>query len=67
MANMGLKLNVSGSHGGSWLSNEMGNGVGVIAIMTADGISYRVGNTEGLTYCLKCGCYYSGDKCPACK
>lgn len=67
MLNMGYKLNVSGNHGGSWLSRELGNGIGVVAVKGADGeISYRIGSTEGLTLCKKCGCWYSGDKCPVC-
>jgi hypothetical protein len=66
MMGMGYKLNVSGNHGGSWLSGEMGNGVGVIIVVTAEGISYRIGSTEGLTLCEKCGCWHSGTKCPIC-
>jgi len=64
MLEMGYKLNVSGNHGGSWLSSEMGSGVGVIIVVTAEGISYRIGSTEGLTFCESCGCWYSGDICP---
>lgn len=40
---------------------------GIIIIKTAEGISFRRGKTEGLNYCSKCGCWYSGDKCPICK
>lgn len=40
---------------------------GMIIIVTAEGISFRKGSTEGLTYCSKCGCWYSGDSCPICK
>jgi hypothetical protein len=67
MADRGYKLNVAGDHGGSWLSRGFGNGEGIIAVVTADGISYRKGSTEGLNYCSKCGCWYSGEKCPICK
>jgi hypothetical protein len=55
-----------GGCGGSSLSGEFGQGQGIIIINTAEGISFRVGNTEGLTFCPKCGCFYSGDKCPIC-
>jgi len=67
MADRGYKLNVAGDHGGSWLSGGFGAGEGIIAVVTADGISFRKGKTEGLNYCSKCGCWYSGDKCPICK
>lgn len=40
---------------------------GVIIIKTINGISFRNGKTEGLIYCAKCGCWYSGEKCPICK
>lgn len=60
MAKEGCELNVSGDHGGSWLSRE----AGVIIIKTPDGIQYRIGNVEGMTFCEKCGCWHSGDKCP---
>lgn len=40
---------------------------GIIIVKTVDGISFRKGKTEGLTYCSKCGCWYSGEKCPICK
>ena len=67
MLDMGYKLNVSGNHGGSRLGSELGNGVGVIAVRGTDGeISYRIGSTEGMTQCPICGCWYDGDKCPAC-
>ena len=40
---------------------------GIIIVKTINGISFKNGKTEGLTYCAKCGCWYSGDKCPICK
>lgn len=52
--------------GGSSLSGEFAS-QGIIIINTSDGISFRKGSTEGLTYCSKCGCWYSGDSCPICK
>lgn len=55
-----------GGCGGSSLSGEFGLGQGIIIINTADGITFKVGNTEGLNFCSKCGCFYSGDKCPVC-
>lgn len=55
-----------GGCGGSSLSGEFGQGRGIIIVNTADGITFRVGSTEGLSFCQKCGCYYSGDKCPIC-
>jgi hypothetical protein len=48
---------------GSSMKGEFG---AIIIIKTADGISFRVGSTEGLNFCAKCGCWYSGDKCPIC-
>ncbi len=66
MARMGYRLNVAGDHGGSWLSQEIGRGIGTIAMRGVEGIRFLVGNTEGLNYCKKCGCWYSGDKCPIC-
>lgn len=55
-----------GGCGGSSLSGEFG-GQGIIIVVTAEGISFRKGSTEGLNYCSKCGCWYSGEKCPICK
>lgn len=68
MARNGYYLNVSGSHGGSWLSQELVRGVrGIIAFDINGKIEYRLGKTEGLHYCEHCGCWYSGEKCPVCK
>lgn len=64
MADRGYKLNVAGDHGGSWLSGGFENGEGIIIINGSDGLTYRKGRVDGLTYCSKCGCYYSGDSCP---
>jgi hypothetical protein len=61
-----IKTVAGGGCGGSSLSGEFGNGQGIIIVVTADGISFRKGSTEGLTYCKKCGCWYSGEKCPIC-
>jgi len=55
-----------GGCGGSSLSGEFGQGRGMIIVKTADGLVFRVGSTEGLSFCPKCGCFYSGDKCPIC-
>jgi len=52
--------------GGSSLGGQFAS-EGIIIIKTADGISFRKGSTEGLTYCSRCGCWYSGEKCPICK
>jgi hypothetical protein len=54
-----------GGCGGSSLSGEFSS-QGIIIVNTIDGISFRVGSTEGLSFCPKCGCFYSGDKCPIC-
>jgi len=68
MKKIGLSLNFAGDHGGSWLSQERGRGIGVIAMVKEGNIiQYSVGSTEGLTYCKKCGCWYSGEKCPICE
>ena len=68
MARNGYYLNVSGSHGGSWLSQELLRGTqGIIAFDINGRIEYRLGRTEGLHYCEHCGCWYSGEKCPVCK
>jgi len=61
-----VKRTSGGGCGGSSLSGQFGS-EGIIIIKTADGISFRKGSTEGLNYCSKCGCWYSGDKCPICK
>ncbi|KKR67109.1 MAG: hypothetical protein UU09_C0039G0005 [Microgenomates group bacterium GW2011_GWA2_40_6] len=55
---------VGGGCGGSSLSGEFGQGI--IIVKTADGLTFKVGSTEGLSFCPKCGCFYSGDKCPIC-
>ena len=68
MARNGYYLNVSGSHGGSWLSQELVRGTqGIIAFNIGGRIEYRLGRTEDLHYCEHCGCWYSGEKCPVCK
>ncbi len=68
MAQNGYRLNISGSHGGSWLSQDLRLGTqGIIALNIGGKIEYRLGRTEGLHYCEHCGCWYSGDKCPVCK
>ncbi len=68
MARNGYYLNVSGSHGGSWLSQELVRSTqGIIAFDINGRIEYRLGRTEGLHYCERCGCWYSGEKCPVCK
>jgi hypothetical protein len=61
-----VKKSSGGGCGGSSLSGQFAS-EGIIIIKTADGISFRKGNTEGLTYCSRCGCWYSGEKCPICK
>ncbi|HBP51047.1 MAG: hypothetical protein US68_C0001G0033 [Candidatus Shapirobacteria bacterium GW2011_GWE1_38_10] len=61
-----VKRTSGGGCGGSSLSGQFGS-EGIIIINTSDGISFRKGSTEGLNYCSKCGCWYSGDKCPICK
>lgn len=67
MLQSGYRLNISGSHGGSWLSGELGRTQGIIALNIGGKIEYRLGRTEGLHYCEHCGCWYSGEKCPVCK
>ena len=66
MAQRGYLLNISGSHGGSWLSQDLGREQGIIALNIGGKIEYRLGRTEGLKHCEKCGCWYSGEKCPVC-
>lgn len=63
MKGMGNEINQEGGHGSAWGGGERG----IIVTVDADGnLSYRFGSTEGLNYCSKCDCYYSGDKCPRC-
>jgi hypothetical protein len=63
MIQMGNGINADGSHGSSYGGGEKG----IVISVNADGtISYRLGSTEGLNFCEKCGCYYSGEKCPLC-
>ena len=65
MANQGHII-VGGNHGGTYTGGE--RGTGIIIMRTTEGqITYRVGNTEGMTQCLKCGCWYSGEICPCIK
>jgi len=54
--------------GGCTSSSQSGEfaSVGIIIVKTSDGVSFRKGSTEGLNYCRKCGCWYSGEKCPIC-
>ncbi len=66
MRQRGYLLNVSGSHGGSWLSRDLGRGQGIITLNIGGKIEYRLGQTEGLKHCEKCGCWHSGEKCPIC-
>lgn len=67
MLDMGYMLNASGNHGGSWLTKELGIGMGIIVTKDDGGkLSYRIGSTEGLTQCSICGCWYNGEKCPVC-
>ncbi len=58
---------VSGGGCGSQSLSGQFSREGIIIIKSAEGISFRKGTTEGLKYCSKCGCWYSGDKCPICK
>ena len=60
------KIVGGGGCGSSSLSGRFAR-EGIIIIKSAEGISFRSGKTEGLTYCAKCGCWYSGEKCPICK
>ncbi len=55
-----------GGCGGRSISGRFAS-EGIIIIKNVDGITFRKGSTEGLTYCTRCGCWYSGDKCPICK
>lgn len=61
-----VKRTSGGGCGGSSLGGQFGS-EGIIIVKSSDGISFRKGKTEGLTYCPRCGCWYSGDKCPICK
>lgn len=65
MARMGNEINAEGGHGSSWNSGNGEMGI-IISVNSSGEVSYNLGNTEGLTLCKKCGCYYSGDKCPLC-
>lgn len=60
------KIVSGGGCGSQSLSGQFAS-EGVIIVKTINGISFRNGKTEGLNYCAKCGCWYSGDKCPICK
>lgn len=63
MAMRGNKINQEGGCGSTWNNN----GIGMIVSVNSNGeFTYRLGVTEGLTFCKKCGCWYSGDKCPIC-
>lgn len=60
-----VKKMVGGGCSSTSQSGEFAS-VGIIIVKTSDGISFRKGSTEGLNYCRKCGCWYSGEKCPIC-
>jgi hypothetical protein len=65
MANQG-QIITGGNHGGTYTGGE--RGTGIIIMRTVDGqITYRMGGTEGMTQCPKCGCWYSGEICPCIK
>ena len=59
------KLVGGGGCGSQSLSGQFAK-EGIIIVKTINGISFRNGRTEGLSYCSKCGCWYSGQKCPIC-
>ncbi|HPT66216.1 MAG TPA: hypothetical protein PK257_02810 [Candidatus Woesebacteria bacterium] len=65
MARMGNEINAEGGHGSSWGGVDSDRGM-IISVNSSGEISYQMGSTEGLTFCKKCGCWYSGDKCPLC-
>lgn len=63
MAKRGNIINQEGGCGSSWNKG----GIGMIISVNSNGeFSFRLGNTEGLTFCKKCGCWYAGSKCPIC-
>jgi hypothetical protein len=52
---------------GSTMVNNFAAGEGMIVERGENGgFRVRRGKTEGLTFCAKCQCYYSGSKCPLC-
>ena len=62
MTRMGNDINQEGGCGSSW-----NNGMGMIVSVDGKGqFSFRLGYTEGLNFCNKCGCWYSGNRCPLC-
>lgn len=64
MLEKGFGINAEGGHGSSY----GGEAMGIVVSVNADGsISYQSGSTEGLTFCEKCGCYHSGERCPRCQ
>jgi hypothetical protein len=63
MARMGNKINAEGGHGSSWGGGET---IMIVTVNANGELSYYMhsGSREGLTFCSKCGCWYSGEKCP---
>ena len=62
MAKMGNRINQVGGCGSSWNKSK---GM-TVSVNSIGELSFSLGNTEGLSFCKKCGCWYSGDKCPLC-
>lgn len=51
----------------STMVNGFASGEGMIIRVSANGeITVSRGSTEGLKFCDKCGCWYSGASCPLC-
>lgn len=65
MALRGNKINQEGGCGSSWNNNTYGFGM-IVSKSLGGEVSFKLGNTEGLIFCKKCGCWYDGDKCPIC-
>lgn len=52
--------------GGVAQEGKFGSSQGWILEVKDGKMTSRFGTTEGLSYCSRCGCYHSGEKCPFC-
>lgn len=52
--------------GGTAQEGQFGSGQGWILVVVDGKMTAYFGSTENMSYCSRCGCYHSGDKCPFC-
>lgn len=57
---------MSGCSGLGLKAEFMGTGKGWIIVAGDTGLRFVLGETTGLKFCERCGCWHSGSKCPLC-